>query len=123
MKKPLIQTGRGILYVVSTPIGNLEDITLRALNILGEVDLIAAESVQHSKILCSHYGIKTKLTSYNQHNQSSKGPKLVAKLLNGCHIALISPLGLLSKKPLVVPVDQSLLRVRQLAKAIDKYLA
>ncbi|MFC1824028.1 16S rRNA (cytidine(1402)-2'-O)-methyltransferase [Thermodesulfobacteriota bacterium] len=93
MKKPSIQPDNGILYVVSTPIGNLEDITLRALKILGEVDLIAAESVQHSKTICRHYGIKTRLTSYNQHNQHSKGPKLIAKLNAGCHVALITNAG------------------------------
>ena len=83
----------GILYVVSTPIGNLEDITLRALRILKGVGLIAAENAQHSKRLCRHYGIKTKLTSYNQHNQAVKGPDLIRKLKSGLDIALVTNAG------------------------------
>jgi 16S rRNA (cytidine1402-2'-O)-methyltransferase len=83
----------GTLYVVSTPIGNLEDITLRALRILKDVGLIAAESVQHSKGLCRHYGIKTRLTSYNQHNQEVKGPDLIRRLNSGHDIALVTSAG------------------------------
>lgn len=83
----------GILYIVSTPIGNLEDITLRAIRILKEVDLIAAEQVRHSKILCRHYDIKTKLTSYNQHNRKAKGFELIRKLEFGHNIALITCAG------------------------------
>ena len=70
----------GTLYVVSTPIGNLEDITLRALKTLKETDLIAAENVNHSKGMCRHYGIDTRLISYNQHNRKSRGPEIINHL-------------------------------------------
>jgi 16S rRNA (cytidine1402-2'-O)-methyltransferase len=83
----------GILYVVSTPIGNLEDITLRALRILKEVDLIAAESVSHSRKLCQNHEIKTRLISYNQHNQRRKGPELIRRLKSGLDVALVTNAG------------------------------
>lgn len=83
----------GILYVVSTPIGNLEDITLRALRILKEVDLIAAESVTHSRKLCQNHDIKTRLISYNQHNQRRKGPELIRRLKSGLDVALVTNAG------------------------------
>ncbi|MFC1534540.1 16S rRNA (cytidine(1402)-2'-O)-methyltransferase [Thermodesulfobacteriota bacterium] len=89
IKKP----GPGSLYIVSTPIGNLEDITLRALKILKNVDLIAAENVNHSRRLCNHYGIKTRLTSYHQHNQNIKGPELIGRLKSGSDIALVTSAG------------------------------
>ena len=85
--------GFGTLYVVGTPIGNLEDITLRAIKTLKYVDLIAAENTNHSKRLCNHYGIKTKLISYNQHNSRTRAPELVNKLINGFNIALITSAG------------------------------
>ena len=83
----------GILYVVSTPIGNLEDITLRALRILKEVDLIAAESVSHSRKLCQNHGLKTKLISYNQHNQTRRGPELIRRMKSGLDVALVTNAG------------------------------
>jgi 16S rRNA (cytidine1402-2'-O)-methyltransferase len=83
----------GILYVVSTPIGNLEDITLRALRILKEVDLIAAESESHSRKLCQKHGIKTKLISYNQHNQRRRGAELIRRLKSGLDVALVTNAG------------------------------
>jgi 16S rRNA (cytidine1402-2'-O)-methyltransferase len=83
----------GTLYVVSTPLGNLEDITVRALRVLKEVDLIAAETVEHTRNLCRHYGIATKLTSFNQHNQRTKGPKLVEELNSGRSLALLTNAG------------------------------
>ncbi len=83
----------GILYVVSTPIGNLEDITLRALRILKEVDLIAAESESHSRKLCQKHGIKTKLISYNQHNQTRRGAELIRRLKSGLDVALVTNAG------------------------------
>ena len=88
-----IQNQGGTLYIVSTPIGNLEDITLRALRTLKEVDLIAAESVGHSKGLCRHYGIRTRLTGYNQHNHRAKGRELLKKLKSGADIALVTSAG------------------------------
>lgn len=79
--------------MVSTPIGNLEDITLRALNILKKVDIIASESVQHTRALCRHFGLKAKLTGYNQHNQKKKGTSLMAGLKSGQDIALVTNAG------------------------------
>jgi 16S rRNA (cytidine1402-2'-O)-methyltransferase len=84
---------RGKIYVVSTPIGNLEDITMRALRALREVDLIAAESVVHTKKLCAYYHITTPLTSYNSHNQRYKGRVLLEKAKSGLDIALVSDAG------------------------------
>jgi 16S rRNA (cytidine1402-2'-O)-methyltransferase len=83
----------GILYIVATPIGNLEDITLRALRVLKEVDLIAAEDTRHTKKLLNHYGIGTPLISYHAHNQESRGPELIQRLLDGQNIALVSDAG------------------------------
>src|SRR5258706_3084425 len=83
----------GVLYIVPTPIGNLEDITLRALRVLKEVDLIAAEDTRHSQHLLTHYGIKTALTSYHEHNEREKAAQLVEQIKNGANIALISDAG------------------------------
>jgi len=83
----------GTLYLVATPIGNLEDITLRALRILKEVDLIAAEDTRHSRKLLQHFGITTSLTSYHEHNEQRKGEALLEQLLAGRSIALISDAG------------------------------
>ena len=83
----------GTLYAVSTPIGNLEDITLRALRILKSVDMIAAENVPHTRGLCEHYGIKSRLTSYNQHNRYAKTPKLIKRLKSGLDLALVTDAG------------------------------
>jgi len=81
------------LYIVASPIGNLEDITLRALRILKEVDLIAAEDTRHTKRLLVHYGIATPLTSYHQHNENAKSASLIRRLSSGCRVALISDAG------------------------------
>ncbi len=83
----------GTLYIVASPIGNLEDITLRALRILEEVDLIAAEDTRHTKKLLVHYGIITPLTSYHLHNENAKSASLVQRLSSGCRVALISDAG------------------------------
>jgi 16S rRNA (cytidine1402-2'-O)-methyltransferase len=83
----------GVLYIVATPIGNLEDITLRALRVLKEVDLIAAEDTRHTQALLHHYGIKTPLTSYHEHNERSKAQDLVERLARGKNIALVSDAG------------------------------
>ena len=89
----MTQSESGILYLVSTPIGNLEDITLRALRILKEVDLIAAEDTRKTRGLLSHYEIKTPLTSYFEGNQHAKAEKLVVHLKAGESIALVSDAG------------------------------
>ena len=83
----------GTLYVVATPIGNLEDLTFRALRILQEVDLVAAEDTRHSRKLFNHYGIKTPLTSYFEHNEAAKGEQLVKVLSSGKNVALITDAG------------------------------
>jgi|UniRef100_A0A7C5EN30 16S rRNA (cytidine1402-2'-O)-methyltransferase len=83
----------GILYIVATPIGNLEDITLRALRVLKEVDLICVEDTRRTRKLLSHYQIKTPLISYHAHNQESRGPELLAKLQAGQNLALVSDAG------------------------------
>lgn len=83
----------GTLYLVSTPIGNLRDITLRALDVLAGVDLIAAEDTRTSKVLLQHFNIQTPLTSHHEFNEEKTTPVLVAKLLAGQSIALISDAG------------------------------
>lgn len=83
----------GTLYIVPTPIGNLEDITLRAQRIMAEVDLIAAEDTRHSKTLLQHYGINTPLISLHDHNESARAKQLIEKLLSGLSIGLISDAG------------------------------
>lgn len=85
---------KGILYICPTPIGNLEDISLRTIRILGEVDLIAAEDTRHSIKLLNHFDIKKPLTSYHEHNIREKGLELINKLNNGQNIALISDAGM-----------------------------
>jgi 16S rRNA (cytidine1402-2'-O)-methyltransferase len=83
----------GILYVVSTPIGNLEDITLRALRILREVDLIAAEDTRRTRQLLTHYGIHKPLISYHEHNQRMREDTLLEKLREGKQVALVTDAG------------------------------
>ena len=85
---------RGILYICGTPIGNLEDITIRVLNILKEVKLIAAEDTRHTKKLLIHYQVNTKVTSYHEYNKFKKAPYLVEILKNGQDIALVSDAGM-----------------------------
>ncbi|MBQ8828299.1 MAG: 16S rRNA (cytidine(1402)-2'-O)-methyltransferase [Clostridia bacterium] len=82
-----------MLYIVATPIGNLGDITLRALETLKSVDLIAAEDTRHTAKLLSFYDIKKPLVSYYEHNKMTRGPKLIEKLLAGENIALVSDAG------------------------------
>jgi 16S rRNA (cytidine1402-2'-O)-methyltransferase len=81
------------LFIVATPIGNLEDITLRALRVLKEADLIAAEDTRHTRKLLSHFGIKTPLVSYHAHNRASRGPELIRRLQDGENLALVSDAG------------------------------
>ncbi len=83
----------GTLYIVATPIGNLEDITLRAIRILKEVSVIAAEDTRHTRHLLDRYGIETPLTSYHDHNKEEKAPVLVERMLNGSSVALVSDAG------------------------------
>lgn len=83
----------GILYLVATPIGNLEDITLRAIRILKEVDLIAAEDTRHSLKLLNHLEISKPLFSYHRHNEEEKTDILIEKILNGENVALITDAG------------------------------
>ena len=83
----------GALYLCATPIGNLEDITLRVRRILQEVKLIAAEDTRHTRKLLSFYDIHTPLTSYHEHNKLSKGEKLISELKSGNDIALVSDAG------------------------------
>lgn len=83
----------GILYIVATPIGNLEDITFRAVRVLKEVNLIAAEDTRHTRKLLNHYGITTSLTSYFEHNKMVKGDFIIGKLKEGKDIALVSDAG------------------------------
>jgi len=83
----------GTLYLVATPIGNLEDITLRALRVLKEVDMIAAEDTRQTIKLLNHYEIKNTLVSYHEHNKNEKGKTLIEELLAGKNIALVSDAG------------------------------
>jgi 16S rRNA (cytidine1402-2'-O)-methyltransferase len=83
----------GILYIVATPIGNLKDITLRAIETLKSVDLIAAEDTRHTRKLLSHYDIHKPLTSYFQHNQATKTDYIIRQLKDGKSVALVSDAG------------------------------
>lgn len=83
-----------MLYICGTPIGNMEDMTLRAIRILGEVDLIAAEDTRQSVKLLNHFDIKTPLTSYYEHNKEVKGPQLINMLKEGKNIALVTDAGM-----------------------------
>ncbi|HIX84295.1 MAG TPA: 16S rRNA (cytidine(1402)-2'-O)-methyltransferase [Candidatus Megamonas gallistercoris] len=85
---------KGCLYLVATPIGNLEDMTYRGVRILSEADLIAAEDTRNTRKLLAHYDIHTPLTSYHEHNKLVKGPQLVEKLKEGLNIAVVSDAGL-----------------------------
>lgn len=84
---------RGNLYIVATPIGNLEDMTARAIRTLGEVDLILAENTRHSRKLLDHFAIKTRVLAYHNHNEAQVTASLIAKMAVGSHIALISDAG------------------------------
>ena len=83
----------GTLYLVATPIGNLEDMTYRAVRVLGEVDLIAAEDTRNSIKLLNHFDIHTPMTSYHEHNKYEKAEELMEKLRSGTNIAVISDAG------------------------------
>lgn len=83
----------GTLFVVATPIGNLEDVTLRALRVLREADLVAAEDTRHTAKLLTHYDIRTPTLSLHDHNEAAKAPDLVARMVAGATIALVSDAG------------------------------
>lgn len=84
----------GVLYLIPTPIGNLEDITYRAVRLLNEVDRIAAEDTRQTKKLCNHFSIDTPLISYHEHNKHQAGSALVAEMKQGKSIALVSDAGM-----------------------------
>src|SRR3954471_22457014 len=96
----------GTLFIVATPIGNLEDITARALRILGEVALIAAEDTRRTAHLLARYAITTPTTSLHQHNESKKASSLIERLLRGDDIALVSDAG----TPTISDPGQQLIR-------------
>lgn len=82
-----------VLYIVATPIGNLEDMTFRAVRILKEVDLIACEDTRHTRHLTAHYGIETKLISYHEHNENDRARELISELQAGRSVAIVSDAG------------------------------
>ncbi|UJF33136.1 16S rRNA (cytidine(1402)-2'-O)-methyltransferase [Paenibacillus hexagrammi] len=86
--------GAGTLYLVATPIGNLEDMTFRAIRTLKEVELIAAEDTRQTRKLLTHFEVATRLVSYHEHNKQASGPELIRLLLEGRSIALVSDAGL-----------------------------
>jgi 16S rRNA (cytidine1402-2'-O)-methyltransferase len=85
---------KGILYLVPTPIGNLEDMTFRAIRILKEADLIAAEDTRNTRKLCNYFEIDTPVVSYHEHNKETSGEKLIQKIKEGMKIALVSDAGM-----------------------------
>jgi len=87
------EAGTGCLYLVATPIGNLEDITLRAIRILKEADVIACEDTRQTQKLLHHYGIRKEMVSYHDHNELTRSPELVIDLEQGAKIALVSDAG------------------------------
>ncbi|HVC29398.1 MAG TPA: 16S rRNA (cytidine(1402)-2'-O)-methyltransferase [Gammaproteobacteria bacterium] len=89
----MTENNQGMLYVVATPIGNLDDLSPRAQRTLAEVELIAAEDTRHTSILLSRFAIRTPLISLHDHNEAQKTPKLVEKLLAGISMALVSDAG------------------------------
>lgn len=84
----------GILYICGTPIGNLEDMTYRAVRVLREVNLIAAEDTRHTRKLLSHFDIHTQMVSYHEHNKNTVGPQLIERLLAGDSVAVVSDAGM-----------------------------
>ncbi len=93
VRNPGPDRGPGVLYLVSTPIGNLEDVTLRALRTLRDVDWIAAEDTRRTAILLHEHGIDTRLIAYHAHNEHERAPRLVARLLSGESGALVTDAG------------------------------
>src|SRR4030095_10377913 len=83
----------GTLYLVATQIGNLEDMTHRAVRVLGEVDVVACEDTRHTRKLLNHYGIKTKAISYHQHNEQDRAAELIESMKSGLNVAIVSDAG------------------------------
>jgi 16S rRNA (cytidine1402-2'-O)-methyltransferase len=104
----------GVLYVIATPIGNLEDITYRAVRLLGEADVIACEDTRQTRKLLDHYGIQKPTVSYHEHNEQERAPELAARMLGGETVALVSDAGM----PLVSDPGYRLVRA-----AIDNGIA
>lgn len=92
-KKNIVNSGMGKLYIVSTPIGNLDDMTFRAIETLKSVDLIAAEDTRHTRELLNHFGIDTKLTSYHEHNKYDKADEIIEMLKAGDDVAIVTDAG------------------------------
>src|ERR1700739_4732955 len=86
--------GGGCLYIVGTPIGNLEDITLRALRVLKEADVIACEDTRQTQKLLNHYGITPRTVSYHEHNEMTRAAELVKDLQEGTSVALVTDAGM-----------------------------
>src|SRR5690606_3199272 len=101
----------GILHVVATPIGNLEDLTPRARRVLSDVALIAAEDTRHTQQLLTHFGIATPMTALHEHNEEARAAELVARLQAGEHVALVSDAG----TPLVSDPGYRLVRAARAA--------
>ena len=111
-------TETGTLFIVATPIGHLDDITLRAISILNQVDIVAAEDTRHSQKLLQHYDIKTRMTSLHDHNESQRAKQLIEHLLKGSNVALISDAG----TPLISDPGYSLVnQCRQAGMATDQF--
>ncbi|OXM14532.1 16S rRNA (cytidine(1402)-2'-O)-methyltransferase [Paenibacillus herberti] len=94
LQKSFAQTDKGTLYLVATPIGNLEDMTMRAIRILKEVSLIAAEDTRQTRKLLSRFEIENRLVSYHEHNKAASGPELLRLMDEGSSIALVSDAGM-----------------------------
>src|ERR1051326_3162969 len=106
----------GMLYLVATPIGNLEDITYRAVRILGEVDLIACEDTRQTRKLLEHYGIQKPAISYHEHNEAERAAELIERLNGGAVIALVSDGGM----PLVSDPGYRLVKAAAEAGIVDR---
>src|SRR5436190_13191327 len=90
----MTDAARPALYLVATPIGNLEDITLRAMRVLKEVDVIACEDTRQTQKLLNHYAISTRTTSYHEHNEMTKAAELVKEMQEGASVALVTDAGM-----------------------------
>jgi 16S rRNA (cytidine1402-2'-O)-methyltransferase len=96
-EKKTVESGHALapgLYLVATPIGNLEDITLRALRVLKKADVIACEDTRQTQKLLSHYGVATRTTSYHEHNEMTRAPELIVELEQGARVALVTDAGM-----------------------------